>query len=60
MKKVLIVLFLCVAALCLLGLLMLYSTTIKPADTLRFRSQLVYLGAGLLLTPLLVRRDYPG
>ena len=58
MKKVLIVLFLCVAALCLLGLLMLYSTTIKPADTLRFRSQLVYLGAGLLLTPLLVRRDY--
>ena len=58
MKKNLIILVLCVAALCILGMVMLYSTAFKPADTLRFRSQLNCLGVGLILVPLLVRIDY--
>lgn len=58
MKKSLLILFLCVLALCVLGLVMLYSTVFKPADLVRFRSQLNYLGAGLILVPLLVRMDY--
>jgi len=58
MKKVLTILVLCVVALCLLGLVMLYSTAFKPADLPRFRLQLDYLAAGLLLVPTLVRMDY--
>jgi cell division protein FtsW len=58
MKKILTVLILCVVALCILGLIMLYSTAFKSADMLRFRAQLNCLGAGLILVPLLVRMDY--
>ena len=58
MRKHLIILALCVAALCLLGGVMLYSTAYNPADMARFRSQLNWLGIGLLLLPLLVRIDY--
>ncbi len=58
MKKFLLLLLLCVAALCLLGLVMLYSTAFTPVDLLRFRAQLNYLAAGWLLVPVLVRMDY--
>jgi cell division protein FtsW len=58
MRKHLIILALCVAALSILGLVMLYSTAFKPADIARCRAQLNWLGAGLILAPLLVRIDY--
>jgi cell division protein FtsW len=58
MRKQLIILGLCVAALSILGIVMLYSTAFNAADAFRFRSQLNWFGAGLILLPLLVRFDY--
>lgn len=58
MKRQLLVLALCVGVLSTLGIIMLYSTTFKAADVLRFRSQLICLCAGLILLPLLARCDY--
>lgn len=58
MRRQLLVLALCVGALSTLGIIMLYSTTFKTADVLRFRWQLSCLGAGLVLLPLLAQCDY--
>lgn len=58
MRRQLIVLGLCVGVLCTLGIIMLYSTTFRATDVLRFRSQVGCLGAGLVLLPLLARCDY--
>ena len=58
MKKHLLILVLCVAALCIFGVVMLYSTAFKHDDAVRFRAQLNWLGAGLVLLPVLVRVDY--
>lgn len=58
MKNCVILLGLCVAALSILGLTMLYSTIFKPPDAARFHSQLRWFGAGLLLLPGLVHLDY--
>lgn len=58
MRKPLIILVLCVAALCILGIVMLYSTAFRDADTVRLRTQLNCLGVGLILVPLLMRIDY--
>lgn len=58
MRKHLIILALCVAALCILGTVMLYSTSFNAADLLRFRSQMNWLGLGLGLMLLLGWLDY--
>ena len=57
-KKILPLLGLCVGALCLLGLVMLYSTAFTAKDQERVHAQLVYLAVGLVMAPLLVRLDY--
>ena len=57
-KKLLLLLGLCVGALCLLGLVMLYSTAFTAKDQDRVHAQLIYLAAGLVMAPLLVRLDY--
>jgi cell division protein FtsW len=58
MKNHIIVLGLCVAALSILGLVMLYSTAFKEADAARFQSQINWFGAGLFLLPWFVLLDY--
>ncbi len=58
MKQTLAILFLCAAALAILGAVMLYSTTFNPAAMTRFKSHLVWLGVGLATVPLLMRFDY--
>ena len=57
-KKLLLLLGLCVGALCLLGLVMLYSTAFTAKDQDRVHAQLIYLADGLVMAPLLVRLDY--
>ena len=57
-KKLLLLLGLCVGALCLLGLVMLYSTAFTAKDQDRVHAQLFYLAAGLCMAPLLVWLDY--
>jgi len=57
-KKILPLLGLCVGALCLLGLVMLYSTAFTAKDQERVHAQLIYLAVGLVIAPLLVRLDY--
>ena len=58
MKNYVLLLGLCVAALSILGLTMLYSTIFKDSDAARFHSQLQWFGAGLLLLPGCVCLDY--
>jgi cell division protein FtsW len=58
MRKHLIILGCCVAALSILGIVMLYSTVFTTADAFRFRSQLNWFGVGLILLPILVLFDY--
>ncbi len=57
-KQALAILVLCSLALVILGIVMLYSTTLHPADMARFKSHFVWLVAGLALVPLLMRFDY--
>ena len=57
-KKLLLLLGLCVGALCLLGLVLLYSTAFTAKDQDRVHAQLIYLATGLVMAPLLVRLDY--
>lgn len=58
MNRRLILLLTFVTALCLFGLLILYSTIYTPTDAHRFHVQAVVLSAGLLLVPLLMIIDY--
>ena len=58
MRKHLIIFGLCVAALSIFGLVMLYSTSFNSAEALRFDSQLKWFGVGLILLPLLGWLDY--
>lgn len=58
MKQTVAILFLCAAALAILGVVMLYSTTFNPADLARFKSHLLWLGVGIVIVPLMMRSDY--
>lgn len=58
MKTYVVFLGLCVAALSIFGLVILYSTAYDAADALRFQSQLKWLGAGVMVAPICVWFDY--
>jgi cell division protein FtsW len=58
MNKNLFIVGLCLAALSVFGLVMLYSTALDAADTQRFGLQIKVFGVGLILLALLVPHDY--
>jgi cell division protein FtsW len=58
MKTQVVFLGLCVAALSIFGLVILFSTAYDAADALRFQTQLKWLGAGMVVAPICVWLDY--
>ena len=57
-RRALAVVALCIGALSLVGVVMLYSTAFKATNEARFHDQFKWFGIALILAPLLVWTDY--